>query len=224
MSIFGWILLGVVFFAGLWIVLFWWFGREEHLHGEGRFSTTIPPLDLAPFGTLKWTRNDCWETKIRLPVWTAFRLPTGDSVKPHSPADSSITVTVIPHDPKRDRTPSEAQRKAFHYQIDHGTEVVSAILGALPKYYRDLREDWGVDAKDMPEITEPEKFRSLIGPPQLIVHPVVKDGTAYIGLLFGCEWDPEHDFGVMLHGSRIVGLGDHDAASANQRPDEAQDP
>ena len=107
--------------------------------------------------------------------------------------------------------------------MDHGREVVSVILNALPKYYADLRQDWMLTADEMPDITDPEKFRSLIGLNSMTIHPFLKDGLAYVGLLFACEWDSEHKFGVMLHGSRIVGIGDHAAASEDQKPEEAQD-
>src|SRR5206468_2593261 len=117
-----------------------------------------------------------------------------------------------------DPTPSEAQRNAYQFQMDHGSEVANVILKALPKYYTDLRQDWMLTAEEMPDITDLDKFRALIRLSSMTIHPFFKDGLAYVGLYFRCEWDPEHNFGVTLHGSRIVGIGDHDAASSDLRP------
>lgn len=75
----------------------------------------------------------------------------------------------------------------------------------------------------MPDIKNPEAFRSLISLGSMSFYPFAKDGLGYVGLGFGCEWDQEHGFGVMLHGLQIIGMGDHEAASIDARPDEAVD-
>ena len=35
---------------------------------------------------------------------------------------------------------------------------------------------------------------------------------AYLGLAFHCTWDEEHGAGVLLHGSRVVNVGETDTA------------
>ena len=40
-----------------------------------------------------------------------------------------------------------------------------------------------------------------------------KSGHAYIGMNFECTWDEEHDLGLILHKSRVVTVGQADAAS-----------
>ncbi|GGQ02658.1 hypothetical protein GCM10010266_27530 [Streptomyces griseomycini] len=40
------------------------------------------------------------------------------------------------------------------------------------------------------------------------VHPVSRDGVPYVGIAFDCVRDPERGVGVILHGDRVVGLGD----------------
>jgi hypothetical protein len=223
MSILAWIFLGVAILIALWIVIFWLIGRQAYSDGAGRFSAMIPPLDLTPFGTLKWTKFQHWEGRACLPAWAGFRRPSGayGSLDTRSPSDGSVTIYVTPPSSKGDRNPSDAQRKAFQFQIDHDTEVVNAVLNALLKYYRDLREDWGTDAKDLPDVAEAQEFRRMIGLHQIHVHPYLKEGMAYVGLEFGCHWDPEHGFGVMLHGSRVVDIGSADSSFAWQ-PDESK--
>lgn len=38
------------------------------------------------------------------------------------------------------------------------------------------------------------------------------DGLAYIGLQLGCDWDDEHGLGIVLHGTRVVEIGEADIA------------
>jgi hypothetical protein len=35
---------------------------------------------------------------------------------------------------------------------------------------------------------------------------------SYLGLFFQCTWDEEHAAGVLLHGSRVIEVGDNEAA------------
>jgi hypothetical protein len=37
---------------------------------------------------------------------------------------------------------------------------------------------------------------------------LLKDGVPYVGFEFGCRWDEEHGLGVLLHGTRVVEIGD----------------
>ncbi len=47
---------------------------------------------------------------------------------------------------------------------------------------------------------------------RLHVLEVAKDGTASVGLAFGCFWEHDDRCGVLLHRDRIVGVGFGDAA------------
>lgn len=217
MTILGWILAGILFLAIAW----WLLDRcAEKSLVDDEFDPKVEPLTLAPFGTLRWTRHGSWEGKAHSPAWVGFGSRIGED---GTPSDGSFTVCVPPRAVKRDRIPTEAQKRAFQFQVDHAGEVANAILNALPKYYADLRQEWMLTADEMPDITDSQKFKSLIELGSITVHPFMKDGLAYVGLLFACEWDSENQFGVMLHGSQIVGMGDYDAASEETRPAEAQD-
>jgi hypothetical protein len=48
----------------------------------------------------------------------------------------------------------------------------------------------------------------LIGLDSVSVHPLLKEGLPYIGYEFGCTWDDEHGLGVLMHGRRVVEVGD----------------
>ncbi len=42
---------------------------------------------------------------------------------------------------------------------------------------------------------------------QIHILSYAKDGVAYIGFEFGCNWDEEHGFGILMHKERIVEIG-----------------
>ena len=92
------------------------------------------------------------------------------------------------------------------------------MLAALWGRYEDWRVDWA-DSMDkdefdevMPEVSDIEGFRNLIGLANIHVLAVEKDDIAYIGFELGCTWDSEHGLGFMMHGSRVVKLGGADTS------------
>jgi len=186
-------------------------------------------LNVAPFPEMTWTDCDWWEGVACLPAWAGFVSSGGAYGAADSPApsDGTARICVTPYDPSVSRMPSEAQGKAFEYQIAHGAEVVSSVLDALRSYYDRLRPRWeeayGAEeaARIMPSVTGPADFRRLIGLHQIHVNPWLRDGMSYVGLEFGCSWDCEHGFGVMLHGSRVVDIGSAETSFAWE-PDEAE--
>jgi hypothetical protein len=194
-------------------------------------SSSDDILNAAPFPEMTWSDYDCWEGSVCLPAWGGFLSCRGayGASESQSPSDGMVTLNVTPHDPGISRIPSEAQAKAFQFQLDHGEEVVASVLRSLHPYYNALRPRWvaafgeEISADIMPLASDPGDFRRLIGLHQIHVHSWKRDNMSYIGLEFGCSWDEEHGFGVMLHGSRIVDIGSADASFA-WRPKEAETP
>ncbi len=184
-------------------------------------------ISSPPFPLLTWSKYKWWEGQAVLEAWSGFqsrRGPYGAVDRTH-PADGVAHLTVATN--SADGHLAEYQSKAFRFQLDHGAEVVASVLNALLSYYRSLRTDWAsfIDAEymvqAMPDVLAPDDFRSLIGLSQIHVHPYFKNDLAYVGLEFGCTWDDEHGFGVMLHGARVVSIGDA-AVSFAWTPDEAE--
>lgn len=64
----------------------------------------------------------------------------------------------------------------------------------------------------MPDVSSGEDFRRLIGLHIVHVHQLLKEGIPYIGFEFGCTWDGEHGLGILMHGTRVVEVGDADTA------------
>jgi hypothetical protein len=128
---------------------------------------------------------------------------------------------VIPGEAATALTPGEMQCRAVQFQIENGDKVVRSVIAALLPYYREFKQDAGASDENMAQVSSVEDFRNLIGLSQVHVWPSHADGLAHIGLEFGCEWDEEHGLGVVLHGARVVDVGQADT-SFNLRPEESK--
>lgn len=184
-------------------------------------------LDQPPFPPLEWIDCDWWEGTAVFPAWAGFqsRGNATESLDDEAPSDGSARVTVTPWDSLESPRPSEAQARAFRFQVERGDEVLAAVLAALRPHYDQMRPSWreAYDEEELDEVmpADPGGFRHLIGLSQVHVHPYLRDGMAYVGLEFGCAWDEEHGLGVMMHGARVVDIGGADVSFAWQ-PDEAE--
>jgi hypothetical protein len=123
----------------------------------------------------------------------------------------------MPNENSREE-PTGAQRNAYEFLLSHQERIRDAILSALLPAYEAWRSDWAeaMDEEEfaelMPPVSNVEQFRSLIGLSNIHVHTVEKGGLAYIGLELGCTWDEEHGLGCMIHGDRVVEVGDADTS------------
>jgi hypothetical protein len=202
-------------------------GELQALSAKLQDPASVRTISSPPFPLLTWTKYKCWEGEAVLAAWSGFQSRKGPygAVDRDDPADGSAGLIVKTN--STDGQLTQYQSKAFQFQLDHGPEVVASVLNALLPYYRGLRVDWASFiepermAEAMPEVSCSEDFRSLIGLSQIHVHPYFKDDLGYVGLEFGCTWDEEHGFGVMLHGARVVSIGDA-AVSFAWKPDEAE--
>lgn len=185
----------------------------------------MPPapgtLDHPPFPRMTWTDSNWWEGTAHLPAWAGFQSRRGayGSADGKKESDGNALVCLAPAD-RTTRIPSAAQAEAFKFLSSHGDEVVSCVLTALKSHYEKLRPRWQAFypaaelERIMPEIHQLEDFKNLMGLSQVHVHRWAREDMAYIGLEFGCTWDEEHGFGVMLHGSRVVEIGAADVSFA----------
>jgi hypothetical protein len=121
--------------------------------------------------------------------------------------------------------PTPEQVAAFRHLLDHEASVAAAVERALLGYYPGARarnlDAFGGDSliieeesERMPEvITDVAGLVPLIGLSAVHVLAEARDGIAYVGFEFGCEWDEEHGAGVMTHRGRIVAVGQADVSS-----------
>ena len=140
---------------------------------------------------------------------------------------NSAALTVTPFNPSISRIPSKVQCQAMAFLLERGQEVYGAVLASLQSYYNEMRPRYlsflGSKADSlMPAIQSAEELSRLIDLRHIHVHPWIKDGVGYVGLQFGCTWDQEHGFGVLMHRDRVVSVGSADVSFA-WSPDEADD-
>jgi hypothetical protein len=126
---------------------------------------------------------------------------------------------------------TEPQRQAYSFLKQHEAVVGRAVLDALFRNYRDevlpRRADWfpyPLDPDEMerrlPAITSAEDVRRLVSFDGLFVWNRSRDGVAYTGFSFACAWDDEHGAGVVMHGDRVVEIGDAAAAFDESQVDD----
>jgi hypothetical protein len=175
-------------------------------------------IDSPPFPPLKWDGYS-WTGEVTLPSWAGFQTRRGSyaSVSSKTPSDGTARLAVTALDDEARSHPTPEQAAAFRYLIDHEAAVAAAVGQALVEYYPDEKEAYldaydDGEAEELPDVSEPGEFRSLIGLSSVHVLAVAHDGAAYIGFEFGCVWDTEHGDGVMTHRSRVVATGQADVS------------
>jgi hypothetical protein len=173
----------------------------------------LPANSFPPFGELKWDSGD-WEGQIRLPAWAGFQSRGGPygSQDSERAADGSAKVMIKPPGDAEKLEPTADQCRALEFQIQHGEEVVEAVLEALLPKYREWKNDWQLDDELMPPVSSAPDFRKMMGLSIVHVRPQAADGLAYVGLEIGCDWEEEHGLGVVVHGKRVVDIGDASTA------------
>jgi hypothetical protein len=120
-----------------------------------------------------------------------------------SPTDADDTVSV----------PSNGQESAFIFLRDNDAlmrdKVIRAIFDAYPTMRESAAAFFGKGLNEiMPHLQTPSDLKPMIGLSTIHISDVEKDGAAYIGFEFGCDWEQEHGLGVMTHKDRIVEVGD----------------
>ncbi|MGC4048048.1 MAG: hypothetical protein QM758_30015 [Armatimonas sp.] len=154
-----------------------------------------------------------WYGKVPLPAWSGFQNRTGpyESRTRAAPSTSEYHLMVEYPDGVKDTLPSEEQHRAYDYLLEHQEEIREMLLPRLFDEYERVaaeftaeeRQDYGI-----PEISAPNKLKTHMGLSNIHVSSISKDGIAYLGLSFGCDWEEEHGAGVMLHKSRVIDVGD----------------
>jgi hypothetical protein len=175
-------------------------------------------LSLPPLPTLKWD-DYSWVTSIMLPSWEGFQSRQG----PYNSIDELITsdgsITLMLHTPDNEpSTLSIEQVVAYQHLIEHQEYIRDSLLQAIFAEYPTWQEEYALDfsaeeaEEVMPHIQSPEQLKDLIGLSIVHIHTDAKDGIAYVGYEFGCNWEEEHGLGAMTHAGRVVDIGGADTA------------
>ncbi len=181
-----------------------------------------PTVHWPPFPPL--ARDEYfWSGDDVLPAWSGFQSRRGPytSIDQDEPSDGTVRVTVTPKT-EGARAPTAGQLAAYAFLKAEQDAIAHAILDRLLTIYpaEKLAYEEAVDDTwpELPEVSEPEQFRSLIGLGCVHVLTVERDGMAYVGFEFGCDWE-DHGLGVLTHGSRVVEVGHAEVAFNDWVPD-----
>lgn len=152
-----------------------------------------------------------WTTEAQLPSWAGYQTRNGPYGSISSDIPSNGVVTIYAPD-RNESPPTEQDRASVQWLLDHEAAVASAILERLLAEYPRLQRLYDYERPDrealMPDVSSSKDFRQLIGLQNVHVLQLLKDGIPYVGYEFGCTWDEEHGLGVLLHGTRVVEVGD----------------
>jgi hypothetical protein len=191
---------------------------KDHLAGLFRRKRPERIVQFADSIRLTWG-NHFWEGKAVLPSWAGFqkRLGAYASISGAEPSTGEVQLSVSSPDADIPDAPSEAQIKAFNYVRENDQamrdKVLEAIFDVYPKWRESYKEFLAEELEErMPALHSPSDLKTLIGISTVHVLSAEKDGLAYVGFEFGCEWEEEHGLGVMSHGNRIIDVGSAEEA------------
>lgn len=158
-----------------------------------------------------------WVAKSILPSWEGYLDRSGAYGGPGQQTVSQGKVDIVFAPEGRDTSPLTAEELALvQWFIDNELMVSATVKKAILAGYAELQRSFDFEPDEaadyMPNAVTEEDFKPLIGLYAVNVHQLSKDGVPYLGFEFGCTWDDEHGLGVLMHGTRLIELGDGDTA------------
>jgi hypothetical protein len=104
---------------------------------------------------------------------------------------------------------SQAQANAVNFLNDGQNTILDNLLNNLLLEFPALKE---IYEDDLPDVSNIEQYKELIGLSTVHIMTSQMDGFAYIGFELGCKWDEEHGAGIMIHKDRVISIGQADEA------------
>jgi hypothetical protein len=150
-------------------------------------------LHLPPFPPLRWDADETYFWHARGPLLTAF-----------GPNDRWLMVQTEVDERAGPDDPSPEQCAAFAHLMANAGAVKLAALSAIRLLARRFAPCTMEELAARVELTTVH-----------VLWPAA-DGRAHVGLEFSC-FEYEHGIGVILHGARVVHVGNADDASDGAR-------
>lgn len=177
-------------------------------------------LNLQPFGELKRERF-FWVGQTRIAFWAGCQTRV-DGYHQIPASDGTVVVHINP----LAVPPSQEQIQALEFLLQNEelvcTNLLKAVFEIYPREREVFRESYGYSSDmdeeekedfeeeygyDVPVIEQPGELKELIKLHTIHIKSTAKDGIAYLGYEFDCNWEEEHGLGVMMHGSRVIEIG-----------------
>jgi hypothetical protein len=107
--------------------------------------------------------------------------------------------------------PTSEQEGAYEFLKQNEQAIGKAVLKAVFDEYPRLRKGFGKDEWEemgarVMQVNQMEEMKVMIGIESARVMNLEKDGRAYLGFEFNCNWD-QKGFDVVTHGFRVVEIG-----------------
>lgn len=112
--------------------------------------------------------------------------------------------------------PCDKQRDAWRKFVGRNDQIFQTILHSAFAYYTRMRPQYAKAGpewiKNMPELSEPTQLIEMIHLSSITVTWPYDENPVQIGIQFGCVWDREHGFGVVVEEDKVIDLGGADCA------------
>lgn len=178
------------------------------------------PLSVPGLPTLYGPKNGwrVWLTALPLPETARFRAagspaPSKGYARNDLIAAPAEVLAFFENDDGSGEEPASMMISAARWLLANDAAfhraVRDALLADLPRLQA---EQDGIvlpdDAFLLPPQWDEGTLRKLVRLNSVTFHPVA--GAPYIGLDFGCAWDDEHGYGMMMAGTEVVQTGGAD--------------
>lgn len=159
----------------------------------------------------------CWQAKCQRECWAGFgrRLEAIDGLPGASTSDGRFQLVFAPEG--RDRSPLSSQDlELVDRFLASADDMAPKVLEAVYRHYLEIFDEYAEFAAEeqlvMPAANAPADLRELISLTEVFIHPVEHEDRQYVGYEFNCTWETEHGLGVLMHGDRVVRVGEADNA------------
>lgn len=159
-----------------------------------------------------------WTATTRLEAWEGYQSRMGryGAIDRDAPSDGTVRVmlggsALEPLPPDDGYLALVARVLADEAEVS--ASVKTGLLAAYPRLCDEMRAALPeAETEAMPDVSDINDFKGLIGLHTLHIHGLEADGFPYTGYEFGCNWEDEHGLGILMHGSRLVEIGHADTA------------
>lgn len=150
--------------------------------------------------------GDYFEGLIHLTGWDGFQDHSGayNGKNEHHTAAEIVKINIEASELNGVKIVTQEQIDAISYLSQNSLRIKNSLLLAL---LNELPRLWEIYDDLIPAINSIDDFNQFMGLSQIHILPSARDGYAYVGFEFGCDWDEEHGVGVMMHRERVIEIG-----------------
>jgi hypothetical protein len=145
-----------------------------------------------------------WGATFYLPSWAGYQSRFGPytSVDKAEPSDGKTKFCFAPEG--RGTAPlTEPEMQMITWFEDNEPAVSAAVKAATIAWCAD---------EQIANFPDEASLKPNCGLYSVNIHVADGGDLPYIGYELGCTWEEEHGLGVMMHGTRLVAIGDADTA------------